>query len=283
MLQGDAEQSPSSITTVPPSVMAAAAKAAAIKASKKKKKKNSSNSNTKSTKQTPETSLSPNPSHPSETPSQLQDTGDALLQLTISHRVLKDAHDSLEREHKVMKTALDNTTEKLQEQNERISDMIAHAAESAEAASTQARMLEEQTAKVMELTEKLASMETEMEKRVDERNVYWSGVVGSIEKERESVKAKLENLAVNVSKSLFGDVHKIAAGEHWVPDATVSTCSNVGCNVKFSLVTRKHHCRACGGIFCSSHASKRAAVSVGDHSLVEQGLLVRVCDSCIQT
>lgn len=36
----------------------------------------------------------------------------------------------------------------------------------------------------------------------------------------------------------------------WVDETMVSKCQT--CNSEFSLFTRKHHCRACGGVYCSS-------------------------------
>ncbi len=36
----------------------------------------------------------------------------------------------------------------------------------------------------------------------------------------------------------------------WIPDETVTNCYN--CNKYFSFLTRKHHCRFCGKIFCGS-------------------------------
>jgi len=36
----------------------------------------------------------------------------------------------------------------------------------------------------------------------------------------------------------------------WVPDTEVTNCSN--CQDKFTFTRRRHHCRACGKIFCSS-------------------------------
>ena len=39
----------------------------------------------------------------------------------------------------------------------------------------------------------------------------------------------------------------------WVEDAMVTNC--LGCNTLFNLITRKHHCRACGNVFCASCAT----------------------------
>ena len=36
--------------------------------------------------------------------------------------------------------------------------------------------------------------------------------------------------------------------EEWVPDQTCTSC--VECQVTFSFITRKHHCRFCGKVFC---------------------------------
>ncbi|KAG5509454.1 hypothetical protein JKF63_06764 [Porcisia hertigi] len=40
--------------------------------------------------------------------------------------------------------------------------------------------------------------------------------------------------------------------DQWVPDAHVVNCMAPGCNNSFSLFNRKHHCRMCGRVFCSS-------------------------------
>lgn len=60
---------------------------------------------------------------------------------------------------------------------------------------------------------------------------------------------------------------------NWMPDKEASACIN--CGHRFTFVTRKHHCRYCGLIFCDKCTSRRMRlpdVGLKDH--------VRVCDSC---
>merc|ERR1711988_528256 len=67
--------------------------------------------------------------------------------------------------------------------------------------------------------------------------------------------------------------------EHWKPDAAVLECEFHECSVKFDVINRRHHCRICGGIFCSKHSDKKLAL---DARAVYNtaGTLHRVCDTC---
>ena len=38
--------------------------------------------------------------------------------------------------------------------------------------------------------------------------------------------------------------------DHWCKDEGFESC--VGCGVRFTIYERRHHCRACGRLFCSS-------------------------------
>jgi hypothetical protein len=60
------------------------------------------------------------------------------------------------------------------------------------------------------------------------------------------------------------------AKSDWVPDSAASDCQV--CKAKFTLFKRKHHCRICARVLCSTCTSKRARARDGDQ--------VRVCDEC---
>ena len=59
----------------------------------------------------------------------------------------------------------------------------------------------------------------------------------------------------------------------WTPDAAASRCCNPSCGSRFSFAVRKHHCRACGQVFCGKCSSGRDEVP-------GYSGLVRVCDEC---
>eukprot|EP01062_Namystynia_karyoxenos_P073433 TRINITY_DN70230_c0_g1_i1.p1 TRINITY_DN70230_c0_g1~~TRINITY_DN70230_c0_g1_i1.p1 ORF type:complete len:1565 (+),score=416.95 TRINITY_DN70230_c0_g1_i1:121-4695(+) len=59
----------------------------------------------------------------------------------------------------------------------------------------------------------------------------------------------------------------------WTKDEDAKQCKR--CQVKFGTLTRKHHCRRCGGVFCDNCSSHR--VTLGP--LKDQ----RVCEKCAQS
>ncbi|KAJ3091738.1 hypothetical protein HK100_007114 [Physocladia obscura] len=65
---------------------------------------------------------------------------------------------------------------------------------------------------------------------------------------------------------------------HWKPDALAVECEG-GCGIRFGLVTRRHHCRTCGGVFCGacSHFRIRLDQNAEPHP---HGLESRICHQC---
>ena len=60
----------------------------------------------------------------------------------------------------------------------------------------------------------------------------------------------------------------------WIPDQRVTMCQL--CSLEFSLVVRRHHCRACGKVVCSSCSSNKAPIKYRQYETV------RVCNVCYE-
>ncbi|CDK24349.1 unnamed protein product [Kuraishia capsulata CBS 1993] len=68
---------------------------------------------------------------------------------------------------------------------------------------------------------------------------------------------------------------------HWVPNAKRVYCG--GCSAKFSILVRRHHCRRCGEIFCSSCLGTRAALNLMAKFDLVHGVMCRVCPGCFSS
>lgn len=60
----------------------------------------------------------------------------------------------------------------------------------------------------------------------------------------------------------------------WEPDGKITDCN--GCQRKFSVVRRKHHCRDCGTVVCGQCSSQKIVLPISNNKSV------RVCDTCYE-
>ena len=58
----------------------------------------------------------------------------------------------------------------------------------------------------------------------------------------------------------------------WIPDSDATACMN--CEARFTVVKRRHHCRACGKVFCALCCSGKLPMQILD------GKEGRVCLHC---
>ena len=70
----------------------------------------------------------------------------------------------------------------------------------------------------------------------------------------------------------------------WIPDDRRPNCSK--CDAEFGILTRRHHCRACGEVFCSTCCSQKKVVP-SDVQAVDSGKSpttspVLVCNDCFR-
>lgn len=60
---------------------------------------------------------------------------------------------------------------------------------------------------------------------------------------------------------------------YWIPDTMTNLCMH--CDTKFSMIKRRHHCRACGLLLCSSCCNAKFFL----HYLGAEG---RICQNCLE-
>jgi hypothetical protein len=102
-------------------------------------------------------------------------------------------------------------------------------------------------------------------------------VFASSENDRENW---IKNLTRYISRSRGDeDGENPVFSPVWLPDITCNNC--MLCNTEFTIIRRKHHCRECGRLVCStcsSHEIDLMTLRIGQPS--KDGKLERVCDRC---
>ncbi|EKD19110.1 uncharacterized protein L3040_007223 [Drepanopeziza brunnea f. sp. 'multigermtubi'] len=77
----------------------------------------------------------------------------------------------------------------------------------------------------------------------------------------------------------LGEVTALPTRKHWKPDAESAICDDTTCHAYFGLLSRKHHCRRCGNIFCGRHSSHAVPLDQ-DANYHPEGAKVRACEYC---
>ncbi|XP_069714291.1 zinc finger FYVE domain-containing protein 26 isoform X2 [Phaenicophaeus curvirostris] len=81
------------------------------------------------------------------------------------------------------------------------------------------------------------------------------------------------SLQQNLFPQEFVPPEKPPPKQQWIPDDTETICM-VCKTERFTMFNRRHHCRRCGRLVCSSCSTKKMAVEAGRDNLS------RVCDQC---
>lgn len=71
----------------------------------------------------------------------------------------------------------------------------------------------------------------------------------------------------------------IPSKTHWKSDDEAAECFNLNCRKPFTMFDRRHHCRRCGNIFCSSCCKDQLRLSQ-DAQPIDDGVPCRVCHFC---
>nr|XP_044988938.1 myotubularin-related protein 3 isoform X2 [Jaculus jaculus] len=96
--------------------------------------------------------------------------------------------------------------------------------------------------------------------------------VETLKKQVQELKSRLESQYLTSSLRFNGDFGDEVM-TRWLPDHLAAHC--YACDSAFWLASRKHHCRNCGNVFCSSCCNQK--VPVPSQRLFEPS---RVCKSC---
>ncbi|KAJ3025021.1 UNVERIFIED_CONTAM: hypothetical protein HDU68_007547 [Siphonaria sp. JEL0065] len=101
-------------------------------------------------------------------------------------------------------------------------------------------------------------------------------IVGGMQRHvRQSSVAFQNSLPTNFNN--LGFVTGPPSRAHWKPDTSVAFCES--CQVRFNLLTRRHHCRTCGGIFCGP-CSKHIIRLDQNAEPHPAGVESRICEEC---
>ncbi|XP_056403074.1 zinc finger FYVE domain-containing protein 26 [Hyla sarda] len=100
-----------------------------------------------------------------------------------------------------------------------------------------------------------------------------SGEQNSVFGDRSRLQTPEKGHRRNKSSPEFVPPDKPPAKAHWIPDETETTCM-VCKNEKFTMFNRRHHCRRCGRLVCSSCSMKKMVVEDCRENPA------RVCDQC---
>uniref|UniRef100_A0A3Q3WUV5 phosphatidylinositol-3,5-bisphosphate 3-phosphatase n=1 Tax=Mola mola TaxID=94237 RepID=A0A3Q3WUV5_MOLML len=101
--------------------------------------------------------------------------------------------------------------------------------------------------------------------------------VETLKKQVQELWTRLENQQHTGFHRINGDMGDEVV-TRWFPDHLAAQC--YGCESRFWLATRKHHCRNCGNVFCSSCCDQK--IPVPSQQLFEPSRVCKTCHSSLQ-
>lgn len=84
---------------------------------------------------------------------------------------------------------------------------------------------------------------------------------------------------IHVDEEELGEVTGPPKQDHWKPDDASTHCDSPSCKSSFNLIVRRHHCRHCGHIFCSTHSGQSIPLDQ-EAKFHPDGIQSRACEAC---
>ena len=89
----------------------------------------------------------------------------------------------------------------------------------------------------------------------------------------------VDHLVDEVLDSVGVALQGVGSKGHWVADCASEVCMR--CQVRFSVLNRKHHCRQCGALVCDSCSPKKLLESLSPIRKPGGAERVRICTACL--
>ncbi|KAL4891580.1 hypothetical protein BDV59DRAFT_182070 [Aspergillus ambiguus] len=105
---------------------------------------------------------------------------------------------------------------------------------------------------------------------ISRRSTLETASTASVSKLAEDEWMKYEHL---------GEVTGSPTRDHWKADSASPSCDSPTCRSSFGLFLRRHHCRHCGHVFCSSHTPHLVPLDQ-DARFHPHGVPSRACNLC---
>ena len=103
----------------------------------------------------------------------------------------------------------------------------------------------------------------------------WIEAIGSAQEEYNQRKVSFANGAMACQQSSSQHIELGEEAPPWVPDGRVTMC--MICNIDFTMLVRKHHCRTCGKVVCGKCSANKAPIKFKQYEVD------RVCTKCFET
>ena len=120
------------------------------------------------------------------------------------------------------------------------------------------------------LAQLLSMKQSNISSTVDKRNDWLEAINSAIEENQNKKASFLTVDQLNPLTRMAGELGDTAPV--WIPDQRVTMCQL--CSNEFTLVNRRHHCRACGKVVCSPCSANKAPIKYRQYESV------KVCSSC---
>ena len=101
-------------------------------------------------------------------------------------------------------------------------------------------------------------------------SVTTDGTISAMSVDEELIRVEQEWSRLTEDEKQLGSI-----APEWISDELAPVCMK--CSMKFSITRRRHHCRACGKVFCSTCCSQKVKLIHDDNK--ED----RACNDCIKT